>query len=206
MNYDKFYLGELLSRWIWQINFYLIWRINRQNKNLNWLMLLQKNWCITARAPVCAQLQQEEWFIIMTINISQFHLLPCISCWTWMSVKKEKMHPLGLFSSSVCREHWVWLYKLQFLFFYEIHFFFISAAWSWTNYIFESTSKGGKKKEKKTNGTQVDHTSNSWISTGLCVVAAATSAPTDRPPQQWPSHRLGETISCWIFSLHVLET
>lgn len=40
-------------------------------------------------APVCAQLQQEEWFIIMIINIYQFHLLPCISCWAWMSVKED---------------------------------------------------------------------------------------------------------------------
>lgn len=70
------------------------------------------------------QLQQEEWFIIMIINIYQFHLLPCIICWTWMSVKKA-MYSLGLLSSSVCREHWAWLYKLQFLYFYEIYFLYI---------------------------------------------------------------------------------
>lgn len=102
-------------------------------------MVLQKNCCITMCAPVCVQLQQEGWLIFMIINIYQFHLFSCTRCWTWISVKKAQCS-LSVFSFSVCREHWVWLYKLlQFLramVSYEIHFL-MSAAWSWTNYILD---------------------------------------------------------------------
>lgn len=125
-------------------------------------------------APVCAQLQQEEWFIIMIINIYQFHLLPCISCWTWMSVKEDVYLRVCLLPRS---EHWVWLYKLQFLYFYEVHFFFISAAWNWTNYIFESTSKGGKKKKKL-----MAHWSHfKQLPFCRCVCGSSSHVCTDRP-------------------------
>lgn len=163
----------------------------------------KKPWCIPVCAPVCAQLQQEEWFLIMIINIYQFHLLPCIGCWTWMSAKKATCS-LGLFSSSVCREHWVWLYKLQFLYFYEMHFFSHLLPEAGPTTSLNPLQKVEKK--EKANGTRADHTSNTYISTGLCVVAAAMFAPTHRPPQQWLSHRLAETISSWIFSSHMLET
>lgn len=157
--------------------------------------------CTCLRAAAAGRMIHYYDYKYLPISLASLHKLLNLNV-----SKESKMHSLGLFSSSVCREHWVWLYKLQFLFFLWNTFFFISAAWSWTNYIFESTSKGEEKKKRKTNGTQVDHTWNTWISTGRCVVAATTSAPTDRPPQQWPSHHLGETISSWIFSLHMLET
>lgn len=128
-------------------------------------------------APVCAQLQQEEWLIFMIINIYQFHLFFCTRYWTWISVRKAQCS-LSVFYFSVCREHWVWLYKLlQFLrvmVSYEIHCL-MSAAWSWTNYILDPWIHF---KRKKTNGTQADHTSNRWIFPSLG--AATMFARTDR--------------------------
>lgn len=57
-------------------------------------------------------------------------------------------------------------------------FFFISAAWNWTNYIFESTSKGGKKKEKKL----MAHWSHfKQLPFCRCVCGSSGHVCTDRP-------------------------
>lgn len=156
-------------------------------------------------APVCAHLQQEEWLIFMIINIYQFPLFSCTRCWTWISVKKAQCS-LSVFSFSVCREHWVWLYKLlQFLrvmVSYEIHFL-MPAAWSWTKYIPDPWIHFKKKNELHTGWSHFKQVNFPLTGSSNHV---GTYRPTHCPlhPQQGLSHHLGEKISSWIFRLHIL--
>lgn len=85
---------HLFLRVIWIVHFilYLMWGPNGQNKNHSWQM--GKELCCSTRcAPVCARLQQEERLIFMIMNVYQFHLCSCISCWISISVKNAQSVP-----------------------------------------------------------------------------------------------------------------